>query len=254
MDTNSKLLKMNQEIQEYQQRCWKQYKSDIGLPENYSYLYGNPVKVHVPVDVAIGGIMIVGAYPTAQFNTINGINDVPVADHLFPFSNDTYFDGSRVRQVKSGEELEEFFLKRLEYPRIKCWITDLVKVFLFKDGHVSKYHQLGYPDFRANRENFTKLASSPKNLQYLYDEIELAQPKVILLLGEEVTSVVMNVSRGIANHLLQNDCPDLTVNQKSYKVVASPHPGILMRHSKVADWWRKISECQLERIKPLLKT
>ena len=87
---------MNQTIQEYQQDCWKNYKTKIGIPQNYNYLYGNPVKVHVPVDVATNGLMIVGAYPTAQFNTINGINDVPVADHLFPFSNDKYFDGSRV--------------------------------------------------------------------------------------------------------------------------------------------------------------
>ena len=244
---------MSQTIQEYQQRCWKQYKSDIGLPENYNYLYGNPVKVHVPVDVATGGLMIVGAYPTAQFNTIKSINDVPVADHLYPFSNDTYFDGSRVRQVKSGEELEEFFLKKLEYPRNKCWITDLVKVFLFKEGHVSKYHQLGFPGFLANRSNFTKLASSEMNLQYLYYEIQLSQPKVILLLGEEVTSVVLNVSRAEANNLLQSDCPDLILNKKLYKIVASPHPGILMRQGEAGVKWRKISERQLEQLKPLLK-
>jgi len=51
--------------------------------------------------VATGGLMIVGAYPTAQFNSIEDsqgkiILDVPVANHLFPFSNDKYFDGSRV--------------------------------------------------------------------------------------------------------------------------------------------------------------
>ena len=92
---------MNQTIQEYQQDCWKNYKTKIGIPQNYNYLYGNPVKVHVPVDVATGGLMIVGAYPTTQFNSIEDsqgkiILDVPVADHLFPFSNDKYFDGSRV--------------------------------------------------------------------------------------------------------------------------------------------------------------
>lgn len=244
---------MSHTIQEYQQYCWKHYKSDIGLQENYNYLYGNPVKVHVPVDVATGGLMIVGAYPTAQFNTIGSITDVPVADHLFPFSNDTYFDGSRIRQVKSGEELEEFFLKKLNYPRSKCWITDLVKVFLFKEGHVSKYRQLGFPGFLSNRNNFTKLASCEKNLQYLYDEIELALPKVILLLGEEVTSVVMNVSRAEANKLLQSECPGLSVNKKTYEVVASPHPGILMRQGEAGDKWRKISERQLARLKPQLK-
>jgi len=81
----------------------------------------------------------------------------------------------------------------------------------------------------------------------------LAQPKVILLLGEEVTSVVMNVPRAAANLLLQNECPDLPVNEKPYKIVASPHPGILMRQGEAGDKWRKISERQLERLKPLLK-
>ena len=220
---------MSQTIREYQQNCWKNYKTKIGLPENYNYIYGNPVKVHVPVDMATDGLMIVGAYPTAQFNTINGINDVPVADHLYPFSNDTYFDGSRVRQVKSGEELEEFFLKKLEYPRNKCWITDLVKVFLFKEGHVSKYNQLNCFEVIANRTDFVKLASLDSNLKYFEEEVELAKPKAILLLGEEVTSVVMNVTRSKANALLQEGFQELEIRGQIYKIIASPHPGILMR-------------------------
>lgn len=237
-------------IQSYQKRCWSDYKSQLGLPENYTYLYGNPVKVHVPVDVSVGGLMIVGAYPTAQFNTINGLLDVPVADHLYPFSNDTYFDGSRIRQVKSGEELEEFFLKKLGYPRSKCWITDLVKVFLFKEGHIAKYEQLGYKDAHVNRDQFTSLAC--RSLDWLNEEIELAQPKAILLLGEEVTSVVMNVSRAEANRLLRDECPPISIDGNDYPVVASPHPGILMRQGEAADKWCNISQKQLERLAQIL--
>jgi uracil-DNA glycosylase len=243
---------MSQTIQKYQQDCWKQYKSDIGLPENYNYLYGNPVKVHVPVDVATGGLMIVGAYPTAQFNTINSINDVPVADHLYPFSNDTYFDGSRVRQVKSGEELEEFFLKKLEYQRNRCWITDLVKVFLFKEGHISKYNQLNYFGVTENRSDFVKLANL--SLSYFSQEVELAKSKAILLLGEEVTSVVMNVSRSKANDLLQEGFQELEIEGEIYKVIASPHPGILMRGGDASEKWRKISNKQLDELKLFLSS
>lgn len=241
---------MNQTIQEYQQHCWKDYKTKIGLPENYNYLYGNPVKVHVPVDVATGGLMIVGAYPTAQFNTINGINDVPVADHLYPFSNDTYFDGSRVRQVKSGEELEEFFLKKLEYSRSKCWITDLVKVFLFKEGHILKYNELNFHGIRANRTDFVKLANL--SLSNFYDEVELAKPKAILLLGEEVTSVVMNVSRSKANALLQEAFQEIEIKSQTYKVIASPHPGILMRGGDASEKWRMVLNKQLNELKLFL--
>lgn len=214
------------------------------------YLYGNPVKVHVPIDVATDGLMIVGAYPTAQFNTINSINDVPIADHLYPFSNDTYFDGTRSRQVKSGEELEDFFLKKLEYSRSKCWITDLVKVFLFKEGHISKYTDLGYTGFKENRKDFSRLAY--KSLPYFYDEVQLAKPRVILLLGEEVTSAIMKVSRVEANNILQQDFQELEILGEIYKVIASPHPGILMRGGESAEKWRRVSEKQLLSLKQLL--
>lgn len=243
-------------IQDYQQRCWKNYKSDIKLPHNYSYLFGNPIKVHVPVDVCVGGLMIVGAYPTAQFNTINGINDVPVADHLFPFSNDTYFDGSRIRQVKSGEELETFFLQKLNLKRSDCWITDLVKVFLFKDGHIEKYlqlsktHQISTEGIKANRNDFMALAKA--SLTYLYDEIELANPKAILLLGEEVTSAVMGISKSEANRLLQSGIKKISIRDKQRTVVACPHPGILMRGGDASVKWRKIADLQLEELRKVL--
>ena len=180
------------------------------------------------------------------------ILDVPVADHLFPFSNDTYFDGSRVRQVKSGEELEEFFLKKLEYPRNRCWITDLVKVFLFKEGHISKYNQLNYVEVSENRSDFVKLASLDSNLKYFEEEVELAKPKAILLLGEEVTSVVMKVTRSKANTLLQEGFQELEIRGQIYKVIASPHPGILMRGGEASEKWKKISTKQLNELKLFL--
>jgi uracil-DNA glycosylase len=244
---------MSDDIIAYQQRCWKEYKTKLGL-SNYNYLYGNPVKVHVPVDVATGGLMIVGAYPTAQFNSIMGphgiIMDVPVADHLFPFSNDTYFDGSRTRQVKSGEEIEEFFLKKLNYHRSKCWITDLVKVFLFKEGHINKYHELQFTQCKETRSEFSTLAKA--SLSFLYEEIELAKPKIILLLGEEVTSVVLQKNRCEANNILKEGIQQLELKGVKYNVIASPHPGIMMRGGEAAEKWRKISEIQLEKIKDYL--
>ncbi len=129
---------MNKSVSDYQQHCWKTYKEKLGISPRYRYLYGNLVKVHVPVDTACGGVMIIGAYPTAHFNAIGSERDVPVEDHLYPFSNERYFDGSRIREVDSGRELEELFLKPLGISRDKTWITDLVKIFLFKDGHKQK--------------------------------------------------------------------------------------------------------------------
>ena len=74
-------------INNFQRKVWKQYKKEVGLPENYAYLHGNPIKVHVPVDTAQNGLMIIGAYPTAHFNVIGSHRDVPVEDHLYPFSS-----------------------------------------------------------------------------------------------------------------------------------------------------------------------
>ncbi len=180
--------------------------------------------------------MIVGAYPTAHFHTINGIADVPVADHLYPFSSEKYFDGSRVRPVKSGEELAELYLKPLGISREECWITDLVKVFLFKEGHIERYRKLQRNDLEASRKDFRKYAQA--SLSFLHKEIKLAQPKAILLLGLEVISVVLDCSESKARLLIG---PNKILSDAPMPDVffALPHPGIVMRNSEVGLIWRK---------------
>lgn len=90
-----------EDIQEYQQKCFSQYKKDIGYPEGYTYLYGNPINVLVPIETTKNKIMIVGAYPSAKFYTVGITIDVPLSDNDSPFSNESYFDGSRVRTIPS---------------------------------------------------------------------------------------------------------------------------------------------------------
>lgn len=97
----------------------------------------------VPIETALNKVMIVGAYPSAKFFTVRAnddtlVTDTPVADNDSPFSNEQYFDGSRVRTIPSGKELNEVILDRLGIDKSDCWITDLVKVFLFKEGHVER--------------------------------------------------------------------------------------------------------------------
>ena len=232
-------------INNFQKNLWSTYKSKIGLDNSYTYLYGNPVKIHVPVDTASNGLLIIGAYPTAHFQSIKNkkgkiLNDVPVEDHLYPFSNECYFDGSRVRSVKSGEELENLFLKPLGLKRSACWITDLVKVFLFKDGHAHKYCDLGLKDFKANRDQFMEYARD--SLTFLMDEINLANPKTILLLGSEVTSVVLGIPKSKATSKMDGKEIIKKFGNKTYSVFASPHPGILMRNSERADHWKRVLE------------
>lgn len=234
---------MNSEITKYQRRCWMTYKQDLGLDDNYTYLYGNPIKVHVPVDTATNGLMIIGAYPTAHFQTIKSIPDVPVEDHLYPFSTEKYFDGSSIRTVKSGEELEEYYLKDLGIKRGQCWITDLVKVFLFKKGHTDRYLKLGFNNFSPNRHKFKDYANC--SLPFIEDEIKLANPKVILTLGAEVTSVIHQCSLEKATAMIKPEAIQRTVHNKKYNFFAVPHPGILMRNTEGSEKWRGILKDQI---------
>lgn len=237
-------MSTSNDILHYQQDCWKTYKEKLGISPNYRYLYGNPVKVHVPVDTACGGLMIIGAYPTAHFNTIGSERDVPVEDHIYPFSNEVYFDGSRIREVDSGRELEELFLKPLGISRNKTWITDLVKVFLFKEGHKQKYKRLteaiNLTDCTADlvlREDFMKFAKHEENRKFIQKEIELCKPKVILGLGAEVNAVMLSSSVAFATKAIEScQAIDYVLNGNRYCYFSCPHPGKLMREDENGKW------------------
>ena len=239
-------------IQVYQKECWKNYKKQVGISGNYTYLYGNPVKVHVPVDVAEHGLMIIGAYPTAHFNTIGSEKDVPVGDHLYPFSNEIYFDGSRIRTVDSGRELEDLFLKPLNnLPHSETWITDLVKVFLFKDGHKEKYRRLDYTGELVDRNEFMNLAK--KSVGFIEKEIELCQPKVILGLGAEVNEVLLKMSKQNATKTIAFcEQQEYVLNGVSYPYFACPHPGILMREKDDNKNWKTVLEVILKKVKKII--
>jgi hypothetical protein len=44
---------------QYQKKCSKEYIEDIKFPRENSYLYGNPVETVVPIETAIGKIMLI---------------------------------------------------------------------------------------------------------------------------------------------------------------------------------------------------
>jgi len=240
------------EIVNYQKNCWKTYKNALNIVDDYKYLHGSPVKVHVPIDTACGNLMIIGAYPTAHFNKIDSERDVPVGDHLYPFSSEKYFDGSRVREVDSGREIEELFLKPLNnLARSQTWITDLVKVFLFKEGHQKKYDRLGFKGNLVNRNQFMDLAR--KSISFVEQEIEICKPKVILGLGAEVNSVMLKKSVAVATFKMEKHSKqEITVNGRSYIYFACPHPGILMRGSEFSNKWKKVLTKIINEVRELL--
>ena len=222
----------------FQRKCFHTYKSEIGYPENYTYFGGNPIKVHVPIETPLNKVMIVGAYPTARFFTVDGpqgkVIDTPMEDHNSPFSNETYFDGSRVRTIPSGQELNEVILQKIGVKREDCWITDLVKVFLFKEGHIKRYENLGKKDMEANRNKFMEYAKL--SLPFLYDEIEICNPYVIILLGQEVAQAFFQISAVRALGYLDGTVKKFEVKGKERNIICLPHPGILMKKTGKNPW------------------
>jgi hypothetical protein len=234
-------------IREYQKDCFKNYKKTIDYPESNKYLFGNPINVIVPIETVQNKIMIIGAYPSAKFFTINGITDVPMLDNDSPFSNESYYDGSRVRCIPSGKELNEVILKEIGVLRNDCWITDLVKVFLFKEGHVKRYNDLKNFNVTENRSLFMDYAS--KSNSWIEREIQICNPFIIILLGAEVTKAIFHLSDAGAIRFLDGKARTKVIHGKSRNFICLPHPGILMKPSVRNNWpvWFK------ETIAPVAK-
>jgi uracil-DNA glycosylase len=221
-------------VQELQQEMYRNYAKDLELnPPEASYLHGTPLRPVVPLDTATGGLFILGAYPSARFEVVKGITDVPVADISAPFENERWFDGSRVRRQPSADELNQLFLEPLGLDRSACWITNLVKVFLFKPGHVERYENeriaakvpVGY-----TRDRFFELGSNSKNLKLLEKELVVAQPSYMITLGAEVAGVLRETEVPKAQtKLLRPETVTLKIGSFTVPAMHCAHPGILMR-------------------------
>ncbi len=224
-------------IRSFQKRLYTDYKDALSLPTPYNYIYGNPIQPVVPLDTATGGVLIIGAYPSARFAAISTERDVPVGDNCGPFSTERYFDGQRMRTVDSGYELERAYLAPLGLHRDQCWITDIVRVFLFKEGHVAKYRRLGCPwPVQETRSRFEEYAR--QGLQWLEEELALASPRLVITLGSEVAGILQNVAgQKRRNELLGGDLKEFPLGANSYPVIHLAHPGIVMRPATERNRW-----------------
>lgn len=227
-------------VKDFQKRLFENYKSDLSLPANYNYLYSNPIHPIVPLDISQNNIFIIGAYPSAKFASIDSERDVPVNDLICPFSSERYFDGSRVRTVASGSELEETYLKPLGLKREQCWITNIVRIFLFKEGHVKKYRRLGceWPE-RETRSDFENYAQ--KGLHWLEEELSIAKPKIINTFGAEVAGILQGIkTQKKRNLLLGGDIKEIELDSTTYPIIHFAHPGIVMRASSERNPWPRL--------------
>jgi len=188
--------------------------------------------------------MIVGAYPSARFESRPSRRPpgryrlVPIADNLQPFGRERYFDGLRVRTLVSADGLHEYLLSRLGLSFEDCWVTDLVKVFLYKPGHVDSCGDV-HPGFQVPelRSQFRALAL--KSLVWLQEECSLCKPKLVVTLGLEVAQVVSDELRASADNLLLRDVVHPAA-LGGWPTLYLPHPDACRRSQK----WR---ECTAER-------
>lgn len=241
---------MPTKISKLQNLIVEEYAADLGLDPKAAYISGAPLRPLPPLDVGTDSVMIVGAYPSARFGVVSGVRDVPVGDNMGPFEPERYFDGQRVRTQASADELRDLFFAPLGLDRSQCWVTDIVKVFLFKNGHRKKYDALGATSpVGYDREAFERYASA--SLKWLEREIEASAPRLLVTLGSEIAGTVRSVQgQRRRNELLTGDATDLEVGRHTVRTVHLAHPGILMRPGDPArNRWPAEHEKHLEKLR-----
>ena len=224
-------------IQQYQKKCSKEYKKSIKFADEPSYLYGNPVNTVIPIETAIGKIMVIGPYPAAKLYFVDDIPDVPLYDGNAPLSIEPYYDGSRVRSSFTGQELSDVILETIGISREQCWLSTLVKVFLFDDDHVKKYHRLG-KEINETKSKFKEYAN--KSLSWIRQEFEIANPYAIILLGAEVISSILLISEDEAMECMTGEVIEKKIIWKNSNFICLPPPGVLLDRSARNPWPRKV--------------
>ena len=234
---------MIEDVGQLLREMYREYANSVELSADAIYHNGTPLRPVVPLDCGTGRLFILGAYPSTRFMTVGETTDVPSSDNMAPFESERWYDGTRIRHQPSARELQDCFLTPLGIDRNSCWITDLVKVFLFKPGHVDRYTKISaVPPSGYIRKNFYKLGQM--SLPWIRREIKIAQPRLVLTLGAEVAGVLHGVrdsSRQVA--LLRPEVATIEVGGLPVKVIHCAHPGILMRRGPSNPWpdrhWEK---------------
>lgn len=243
---------MSKPILSYQQKCHSEYAQSIGLPSQYTYPDGNPIRPLPPIQTTVGSLMIIGAYPSARFESrpsqkqSNRHRLIPVADNLQPFGYEQYFDGIRVRTLTSADTLHDYLLSPLQQTLEQCWVTDLVKVFLYKSSHVESCKAVK-PSFEATELRSQFYTLGKRSLFWLYEECQICKPTIILTLGQEVAQVIHGQKNASADKLLKNEIvyPDTLEKTPTLHL---PHPDACRRFEK----WRNHLGKQIKTIKAFL--
>lgn len=230
------------EVDRLLQSMYSGYAKSVGLNPDAHYFNGTPIRPLVPLDQGTESVFFLGAYPSSRFVAFGGLTDVPAGDNLGPFESERWFDGLRVRAQASARELDDYFFKPIKLTRESCWITDLVKVFLFKVGHRAKYSKLGF-DAPAGYERARFHELGIESLPWVRQEIALARPRLVITLGAEVAGVVRGVRSGNRQTLLlKPQIEEIDIAGYAAPTIHCAHPGILMRPSEQNTWPQRHKE------------
>ncbi len=225
-------------IQNFQQRLYARYKNSLTLPPTYNYIHGNPVQTAVPLHTTRRSVCIIAPSPPARLAAIGSEQDVPVADDDSPCIPVPYFDGRRVRSLSS--KLVEYYLAPLGLECRQCWLTYLVRLFLFKDEHLARYRRLGclWPE-RETRSQFETLAR--QGWSWLEEELALARPRLVITLGAEVAGVLQDV-RGLeaSRALLGGQVQDLWLGETVYPVIHLAGPELVTEPAREDNPWSRL--------------
>jgi hypothetical protein len=224
---------MISEILIFQKDCFFHYIKDIRklvpeIPNPYIFPDGNPIRPVIPVKTAQNSIMIIGAFPSARFESRTSEQGkkvlIPVANNLSPFGQEEYFDGSVVRTQASRESLDRYYFNQLNIDVNDIWLTDLVKVYLYPDKHINNCELIA-PNikFVNTHKHFEKIAKA--SMAWMKKEIIICNPKLIITLGEVPARVIAVDKKTQSSELLNGDIRTLTLD-KQYKIAHLAHPEI----------------------------
>lgn len=239
------------DVHNYQRKCFKQYKESIGFPEERTFLYGNPVEVAVPHEVVPNKAMVIGFHPLAKMFDVEDQKDVPLYSAGFPFGDEQYFDGKHVVNIPGRKDLE-VVLGKLGIGMEDCWLTSLIKIYLFSSKDVAKYNSLG--NFKVAPDEFNFKEYGKKSISWIQQEVNLASPELIILVGLETISLFYDVSPTKAKHLIDGELKEVKFGRKKLPVLCLQDPELMINNNKRNPWPEVFENKVLPTAKESLKS
>lgn len=216
---------------------YRNYAASLGLKFDARYISGAPLRPVVPVDIALDGIFFIDGYPSCRLATFGKERNVPFADITGALAPERWFDGSKVRDQFQARVFEKRFLEPLGLRKKDCWVSTLVKVFLFRKQHMEAYKRLGWqvPEGYSRSDYFDL---GYKSLPWIAREIREAHPRLVITLGAEVAGVLHAVKTPkdqIA--LVKPAIKTLEIGDVEVPIIHCAHLGLLGRPPEKNNPW-----------------